>query len=84
MHQRIGDVAVLKNICHALAAGQLMSKDSGRTLAHGSTHFARPYGDAIAHATRHELKPKVSPIGFTQRVVEARLTIDVVEIGADE
>ena len=83
LHQRIGHAA-LKNVGHALAAGHLMSKDSGRTLAHGPIHFARPYGDAIAHAARHELKPEVSPIGFMQRVVEARLAIEAVEIGADE
>jgi hypothetical protein len=67
-----------------LAAGQLMGKDIGRTLAHGPTNFARPDRDAVAHAARHELEPKVIPIRFTQRVMEARLTIEAVEIGANE
>jgi hypothetical protein len=83
LHQRIG-YTVVKNVGHALAAGRLMGEDCGRTLARGPTHFACPYRNAVAHAARHELKPKVSPIGFTQRVVEARLAIEVVEIGTDE
>ena len=56
----------------------------GRTLARGAMHFARPYRDAVAHAERHEFEPKVTPIRFTSRTVEARLTIEAVEIGADE
>ena len=38
----------------------------------------------VAHAARHELEPQVIPIEFTQRVMEARLTIEAVEIGANE
>ncbi|MGA8001302.1 MAG: hypothetical protein WCA05_06605 [Pseudolabrys sp.] len=61
-----------------------MGEDGGRTLACGPTHFARPYRDAVAHTARRELETEVSPIGFPQRVVEAGLTIEAVEIGADE
>ena len=82
-HRRIGHIA-LKNIGQTLTAGRLMSEDGGRTLARGPTHFACPHRNAVAHAARHELEPQVSPIGLTQRVVEVRLTVEVVEVGANE
>src|SRR4029078_2711985 len=81
-HQRMAYL-ILKDIRHALTAGCLMGKDGGGTLIRGAGHFARPHGNAVAHAACHELKPKVSPIGNGKRV-KPWLAIEPVEIGTDE
>ena len=65
MHQRIGDVAVLKNIGHAMAARDLVSEHGGRTLARMQGHLAHPDRDAVAQAARRGIEPTVSPVGFT-------------------
>jgi hypothetical protein len=62
LHQWI-DYVALKNIRHALAAGYFMGKDGGGTLIRRASHFARPHGNAVAHATRHKLEPQVSIVG---------------------
>jgi len=75
---------VLKEICHALCARCFMGKSSRRTLVLGPGYFPAPYGDAVAHAARRKLEPKIRPIGCVRRVVEARLAVEGVEISADE
>jgi hypothetical protein len=82
-HQRIG-YAVLKNVRHALRAGYLMSKDRGRTFTFGATHFAPPYADSFTQTARRVFEPQVIPVGCTERIVESRLTVEAIEIGADE
>src|SRR5262249_26607444 len=67
---------------------------AGRALPHGREcrrtvvlrpgHFAAPDRDAVAHATGCELEPKIRPVGCAGRVMEARLAVEAVEIGADE
>jgi hypothetical protein len=83
LHQRIGYLT-LKDIRHAVTAGYLMGKDGGGTLVRRTRHFARPYGNTVAHTARHELKPKVSPIRGSKRPVKPRLAIETVEIDTDE
>src|SRR5262245_38026506 len=83
LHQLIGHVA-LKNIRHALAAGYFMGKDGGGTFIRRASHFARPHGNAVAHAARHKLEPQVSPVGVKCWLVETRLAVEAVEIGTDE
>ena len=82
-HQRIG-YTVLKNVCHAVCAGHLMSKDGGRTLAFGATHFAPPHAYSFTQTARRVFETQVIPVGCTERVVEPRLIIKAIEIGADE
>jgi hypothetical protein len=74
----------LKNVRHALAAGYLMGEDGGRTLVRAASHFARPHRNAVAHAARSKLEPKVGPIMVTQRLVKPWLVVEVVEIGTDK
>src|SRR5262249_18510886 len=62
----------------------LMGKSGRRALVLGPGHFSAPDSDAVAHATRCELQPKIRPIGCEGRVMEARLAVEAVEIGADE
>ena len=83
LEQRIGHSS-LKYIGHTLGSGYLMRQSSGRTLAHRSSHLAHPHADPFAHVARRELKPLVSPVRLASRVVKTRLTVQVVEIGADE
>ena len=83
LHQRIGHPR-LKIIRHAPAAGNLVREDGRRTLALGPVHFAHPYADAVTHAARRGLEPAVGPIGFMEGVMEPRLAVETVEIGADE
>ncbi len=78
------DHMALKYIGYTLGAGYLMRQNSGRTLACGSSHFAHPDTDSFTHVARRELKPLISPISSTSGIVEARLTIQAIEIGADE
>src|SRR5262249_37186998 len=73
-----------KNVRHAMAAGDLVGEDRRGTLVRRASHFACPHGNAVAHAARHELKPKVSPIGWRWRFVEPRLVVEAVQIGTDE
>src|SRR5262249_12178646 len=68
----------------ALGARCLMGESSRRTLVLGPGHFPAPHGDAVAHAARRKLEPKIRPIGCVRRVVEARLAVEGVEISADE
>ena len=56
----------------------------GEALVLGPGYFPAPYGDAVAHAARRKLEPKIRPIGCVRRVVEARLAVEGVEISADE
>src|SRR5215831_14821756 len=83
LHQRI-DYMALKNVGHALATGYLMGQDGGGTFVRRASHFARPHGNAVAHAARHKLEPEVSPIGFAWQLVKPRLAVETVEIGTDE
>jgi hypothetical protein len=77
-HQRIGHIA-LKNIDHTPAAGHLMSEDGGGTLVRGASHFARPHGNAVTHATCRKLQPQVSPVGIKCWLVEPLLTVHLLE-----
>src|SRR5712691_5999519 len=61
-----------------------MGKSGRRALVLRPDHLATPDGDAVAHAARRELEPKIRPIECVGRVVEARLAVEAVEIGADE
>jgi hypothetical protein len=47
-------------------------------------HLTYPNGNALAETARGSLKPAVGPIQIPQRLMEARLTIEAVEIRADE
>src|SRR5215813_10265835 len=83
LHQRI-DYMALKNVGHALATGYLMGQDGGGTFVCRASHFAHPHGNAVAHAARHKLEPKVSPIGCTWQLMKPRLAVETVEMGTDE
>src|SRR5262249_35435356 len=61
-----------------------MGESGRRTLVLGSDHLPTPHSDAVAHAARRELEPKIRPIGCGRGVVEAWLAVEAVEIGADE
>src|SRR5258708_6640334 len=61
-----------------------MGESSRRTLVRGPGHFPTPHGDALAHAPRRELQPKIRPIGCKRRIVEARHAVEAVEKGADK
>ncbi len=74
----------LKMIGHAMTAGNLVREDGGRALVLGALHFAHPYCDTVAHTARRGLKPAVRPIGCMERVMELRLPVETVEVGADE
>src|SRR5574338_1262632 len=61
-----------------------MGKNGEGALVCRASNFAGPHGNAVAHAARHELKPKVSPIGGGKRPVKPGLAVETVEIGTDE
>src|SRR5712691_8026717 len=61
-----------------------MGKSGRRALVLRPDHLTTPDGDAVAHAARRELEPKIRPIGCARRVVEARLAVEAVEIGTDQ
>src|ERR1700738_2139153 len=61
-----------------------MGKSGRRTLVLRPGHFPAPHGNAVAHAARCELKPKIRLIGCMRCIVEARLAVEPVEIGTDE
>src|SRR5262249_22321472 len=61
-----------------------MGECSRRALALGPGYLPAPHGDAVAHATRCELEPKIRPIGCVRCAVESRLAVKAVEIGTDK
>src|SRR5690348_7226228 len=61
-----------------------MGECGWRALVLGPSYLPAPHRDAVAHATRCELEPKISPIGCVRCAVESRLAIKAVEIGTDE
>ena len=61
-----------------------MCKDGRRTLAFRAAHFAPPDADSFTQTARRVFETQVVPVRCTQRVVEPRLTVKAIEMGADE
>jgi hypothetical protein len=59
-----------------------MGESGLRTLILWPSHLPTPDSDAVAHAARRELKTKIRPIRCVGYVVEARLAVETIEIGA--
>src|SRR5215471_14447764 len=83
LHQQIGR-SLLECVRHALAASRLMCQNRGRTFIFGSAHLAPPNANAFAHTPRRELEPLVSPVRLASGIVETRLAIQAIQIGADD
>ena len=84
MHQRIGQWRCSKTSAMRWLRATSWARTVGERSLAGRL-ISRVHTEMPSHMLRaDELEPEVSPIGFTQRVVEARLAIEAVEIGADE